>query len=78
MATLRRLRLSDPEKWSASKLARQFNCTPAFVRAIAGLPRPAKVAKLQTMEAEHAEIREGWGQKKTLDRLIKQKRREFW
>ncbi|KAG1748666.1 mitochondrial ribosomal protein subunit L20-domain-containing protein [Suillus lakei] len=65
MEQLRKLRLSNPEKYSRAKLAKLFKCTPNFVSKVAALPRPQRKE-------------EQWGEKKATFVAIKQKRREFW
>ncbi|EGN92121.1 hypothetical protein SERLA73DRAFT_147658 [Serpula lacrymans var. lacrymans S7.3] len=75
---IRELRLSDPETYSRTKLAKMFKCTPNFVSKVAALPRPQRKQFSKKMETEHEEIREGWGEKKSTYTAIRQKRREFW
>jgi len=75
---LRKLRLSNPETYSRSKLAKMFKCTPNFVSKVAALPRPQRKEFARKMEAEHEVVREQWGEKKATFVAIKQKRREFW
>ncbi|KAG2151369.1 mitochondrial ribosomal protein subunit L20-domain-containing protein [Suillus clintonianus] len=78
MEQLRKLRLSNPEKYSRAKLAKLFKCTPNFVSKVAALPRAQRKEFSRKMEAEHETIREQWGEKKATFVAIKQKRREFW
>ncbi|CAE6404486.1 unnamed protein product [Rhizoctonia solani] len=73
---IRRLRLSDPKNNSCQILAQQFNCTPLFVSMVAPLPKQ----KREELEKEQREAqkRDQWGERKTLIREIRKKRREFW
>ncbi|KAH7340910.1 mitochondrial ribosomal protein subunit L20-domain-containing protein [Rhizoctonia solani] len=73
---IRRLRLSDPKNNSCQALAKQFNCTPIFVSMVAPLPKQ----KREELEKEQREAqkREQWGERKTLIREIRKKRRQFW
>ncbi|KAG0704300.1 mitochondrial ribosomal protein subunit L20-domain-containing protein [Suillus ampliporus] len=78
MKQLRKLRLSNPEKYSRTKLAKMFKCTPNFVSKVAALPRPQRKEFAREIEAKHENVREQWGEKKATFVAIKQKRREFW
>ncbi|CAE6529442.1 unnamed protein product [Rhizoctonia solani] len=76
IAEIRRLRLSDPKTNSCISLAKRFNCTPIFVSMVAPLPKQ----KREELEREQREAqkREQWGERKTLIREIRKKRRQFW
>jgi hypothetical protein len=73
---IRRLRLEDPKANSCQFLATKFNCTPIFVSMVAPLPKQ----KREELEKEQREAqkREQWGERKTLIREIRKKRRRFW
>ncbi|KZS93559.1 hypothetical protein SISNIDRAFT_454762, partial [Sistotremastrum niveocremeum HHB9708] len=75
---IRRLRAEDPQKNTASQLARQFGCSSKFVSFCAPLPRELKKAALAEREAAHAQSRERWGEKKRTVAAIRQKRRSMW
>lgn len=72
------LRKADPDNWTVSKLAREFKCTTQFVRLMAPLNPSARKKKQAARDAMHAEQRAKWGERKSLVREIRQKRRELW
>ncbi|CAE6398272.1 hypothetical protein ACGC1H_004370 [Rhizoctonia solani] len=76
IAEIRRLRLSDPKNNSCQALAEMFNCTPIFVSMVAPLPKQ-KREELEKDQRE-AQKKEQWGERKTLIREIRKKRRQFW
>ncbi|KIK95312.1 hypothetical protein PAXRUDRAFT_25554 [Paxillus rubicundulus Ve08.2h10] len=78
MVKLRELRLSDPNTYSRTELAKMFNCTPHFVSKIAAVPRSQRKQFAKNQETKHAAIREGWGERKATFMAIRQKRRQFW
>ncbi len=69
---IRRLRTSDPVKWSRIRLARKFNCTSLFI----GICCQAPPEKLALEKAKLEAIRERWGPKRTMAREDRIKRRE--
>ncbi|CAE7053871.1 unnamed protein product [Rhizoctonia solani] len=73
---IRRLRLGDPKNNSCQALAKKFNCTAIFVSMVAPLPKE----KREELEREQREAQkmEQWGERKTLIREIRKKRRQFW
>lgn len=75
---IRRLRLTNPAKWSRGKLAKKFDCTESFVAGIAALKKPQRTALIRSRDQTHAEAREKWSEKKSTVRAIRAKRREFW
>ncbi|KAI6114117.1 mitochondrial ribosomal protein subunit L20-domain-containing protein [Pisolithus sp. B1] len=75
---IRGLRLSDPRTYSRTKLAKMFNCTPNFISKVAALRRPQRKQFMGKLEAEHAAVRERWGERRATVVAIRQKRREFW
>jgi hypothetical protein len=75
---MRRLRLSDPQKYTRGMLARMFGCTTNFVGYVAALKRSQRRPIVAAREEAHERMRERWGTKKSLAKDIKQKRREFW
>jgi hypothetical protein len=75
---IRKLRLENPKKYTRSVLAKRFNCTENFVGQVASLARSqTKMIRKQTEES-HEMVRQTWGDKKSLAREIRKKRREFW
>ncbi|KAI0786862.1 mitochondrial ribosomal protein subunit L20-domain-containing protein [Abortiporus biennis] len=78
MEKLRKLRSEDPIKWTRGALAKEFNCTRAFVMRIAPLPTQQKKKALAQRSEEHEKNREQWGEKKFMVREIRRKRRELW
>jgi hypothetical protein len=75
---MQRLRKEDPEKWTAGKLAKKFGCTQVFVRLMARLPKPERKKALAKRDAEHEAFRAKWGEKRLLQKDIRQKRKDFW
>jgi hypothetical protein len=75
---LRRLRASAPETYTQKKLAQMFNTTPSTVGMVATLPQAKRTAARQKFFAAHDEQRGKWGEKKSIIRDIRKKRREFW
>jgi Mitochondrial ribosomal protein subunit L20 len=75
---IRRLRLSNPTKYTRGKLAKMFGCTSSFVAGIAALKKPQRTALIRTRDEKHTEAREKWSEKKSMVRAIRVKRREFW
>ena len=78
VAKIRRLRRSNPAKYSRGKLAKTFGCTESFVAGIAALKKSQRTALIRTRDQKHAEAREKWSEKKSIVRAIRAKRREFW
>lgn len=78
IAEIRRLRLSNPTKYSRGKLAKMFGCTESFVASIAALKKPQRAALIRIRDQKHAQVREKWSEKKSIVRAIRAKRREFW
>lgn len=78
VARLRKLRAEDPAKWTRGRLAKEFGCTTSFVMHVAAL-KPADRKKAKALrDAEHEKARSQWGEKKSMVREIRKKRREFW
>ena len=74
VAEMRSLRASDPETYTVSVLAKQFDCSRAFVQITA----PASNTRRTSLDADLAEQKAGWGHRKRLQREIRQKRHSFW
>ncbi|KAI0084799.1 mitochondrial ribosomal protein subunit L20-domain-containing protein [Irpex rosettiformis] len=72
------LRKSDPDNWTVTKLSKEFKCTTQFVRLMAPLTPSQRKKKQAARDAQHAEQRAKWGERKSLVRDIRQKRRELW
>lgn len=78
VARLRKLRAEDPVKWTRGRLAKEFGCTQSFVMHVAALKSSDRKKALTLREAEHEKARSTWGEKRSLVREIRKKRREFW
>ncbi len=70
---IRRLRASDPDKWTRVKLADKFGCSQFFVGLIAKAPEKAeKVSK------EHERMRKRWGATRRMAREDRDRRKVLW
>lgn len=78
IAEMRQLRQEDPDTWTTASLARRFGCSQTFVMIKAPLKMSERKKRLRARDAEHAEFRSQWGQRRSMVRDIRQKRREFW
>lgn len=76
--SMRELRYSDPAKWTCTKLAAQFNCSPGFVSLVAGLKSSDWKRQVRDTAEQHQRARDKWGEKKALFQKIRAKKREFW
>ena len=76
--SMKELRHSDPAKWTCTKLAAQFNCSPGFVSLVAGLKSGDWKKQVKDTAAHHQRDRDKWGEKKALSQKIRAKKREFW
>ena len=76
--SMRDLRHSDPAKWTRTKLAAQFDCSPGFVSLVAGLRSSDWKKQVRSVSMEHQRSRDKWGEKKALLQKIRAKKREFW
>lgn len=76
--SMRELRYSDPAKWTCTKLAAHFNCSPGFVSLVAGLKSGDWKRQVRDVADEHQRSRDKWGEKKALLQKIRAKKREFW
>jgi len=70
---VRRLRTSDPEKWTRLKLAKKFNCSSLFV----GMCCEAPKEKVEMERAKVETVRAKWGPKRRMAREDRVKRREL-
>ena len=70
VAEIRRLRASDPEKWTRLKLAKKYNCSSLFV----GMVAEATKEKVEAEKAKVAAVRAKWGQKRAMAREDRKKR----
>lgn len=75
---IQRLRVQDPKRYTRTRLAEMFGCTPAFVGYVAPLARPERTAALARRERVHEKARAQWGEKAMLIHEIRKKRKEFW
>lgn len=73
IAEIQRLRGSDPEKWTALRLSKKFNCSTRFIQMCAEAPEEKKERDRQKLEA----LKARWGPKKTLAREDRLKRKEL-
>lgn len=76
--SMKELRHSDPTKWTCTKLAAQFGCSPRFVSLVAGLKSSDWKKQIKKVAEEHQRSRDKWGEKKALLQKIRVKRKEFW
>ena len=72
VAEIRRLRLTDPERWTRIKLARKFNCSSLFVGICCEATEEKKTAERAKLEA----VKARWGPKRRMAREDRLKRRE--
>lgn len=72
VAEIRRLRSSDPNRWSAHKLGKKFNCTSRFISICCEAPDEKKTAERAKLDA----IKARWGPRRTMAREDRTKRRE--
>lgn len=75
---MQRLRAQDPKRYTRTKLAELFGCSPAFVSYVAPLGRSEQKAALARRERAHEKSRTQWGEKSAIIREIRRKRKEFW
>lgn len=75
---IQRLRAQDPKRYTRTRLAEMFGCSPAFVSYVAPLPRTEAKAALTRRERAHEKARARWGEKAALIHEIRKKRKEFW
>ncbi|KAI9465021.1 mitochondrial ribosomal protein subunit L20-domain-containing protein [Lactarius psammicola] len=75
---IQRLREQDPKRYTRTRLAEMFGCSPAFVGYVAPLGRSEKRAALAKRERAHEKARAQWGEKAAIIREIRKKRKEFW
>ena len=74
IAEIRRLRSSDPFRWTRAKLAEKFGCTEFFVGMVVQAPKERMDQTQRQLEA----IKDRWGTKRTLAREDRAKRRAMW
>jgi hypothetical protein len=55
-----------------------FGCTEAFVGMVAALPKSKRKAVVRVREEAHAKMRERWSERKSVERAVRAKRKEFW
>jgi hypothetical protein len=71
---IRKLRLEDPMTWSASKLAKRFDCSPVFIRTVCSAGPQKREIQKQVLEA----VKSRWGVKRRMAREDRQLRKESW
>lgn len=74
ISEMQRLRQANPEIHTGLQLAKQFGCSPAFVRIVAPAPKQKKIAHHQQVRAQRAT----WGQNKVLQKELRKERRNLW
>lgn len=74
IAEMQRLRQSNPDIHTGLQLAKQFGCSPAFVRIVAPAPKQRKEAHLKETLKQSAT----WGQNKIMQRELRKERRSLW
>ena len=72
------LRVQDPKRYTRTRLAEMFGCSPVFVSYVAPLGHAEQEAALARRERAHNKARAQWGEKAALIREIRKKRKEFW
>jgi hypothetical protein len=72
VAEIKRLRSTNPEKWTRTKLARKFNCSSLFVGICCEAIGEKKAAERTKLEA----VKARWGPKRRMAREDRLKRRE--
>jgi hypothetical protein len=72
VAEIKRLRLTDPERWTRIKLARKFNCSSLFVGICCEATEEKKAVERAKVEA----VKARWGPKRRMAREDRLKRRE--
>jgi hypothetical protein len=75
---IQRLRVQDPKRYTRSRLAEMFGCSPTFVSYVAPLAPSEQKAALARRERVHEKSRTRWGEKSAIIREIRRKRKEFW
>jgi hypothetical protein len=75
---IQQLRVKDPKRYTRTRLASMFGCSPAFVSYVAPLERTEKKAALTRRERVHEKARTRWGEKAALINEMRKKRKEFW
>ncbi|KAJ3542579.1 hypothetical protein NMY22_g3465 [Coprinellus aureogranulatus] len=78
IAKMKELRASDPEKYSASKLAKMFGCTRLFVSQNTRIRTSQKTALWKKRDAEHEKHRARWSERHQLVKAVRAKRKEMW
>jgi hypothetical protein len=71
---IREMRATDPFENTASKLAKKFGCSPAFVQIVAPVNKEVRIVKQKEIEIKKA----NWGANKTMQRQLRQERKSLW
>jgi len=74
IAEMQRLRQSNPDIHTGLQLAKQFGCSPAFVRIVA----PASKQRRDSHIDQTIKQRATWGQNKIMQRELRKERRNLW
>jgi len=78
LAEMRRLRASNPTRYTRKHLAKRFNCSVDFVGRMATLSTQAQRSNLEKRDLKHEAARARWGERKLIVREIRKKRKDFW
>ncbi|KAG7088551.1 hypothetical protein E1B28_012533 [Marasmius oreades] len=78
VAKIRQLRLSNPEKYTRGRLAKEFGVTQHFVALIAATKKSKRKELVSQRDVLHAASRAKWSDKKKLVEDIRKKRRTYW
>ncbi|KAK3063744.1 hypothetical protein LTS18_013111 [Coniosporium uncinatum] len=73
MAQIRKLRQTDPFRWTRVKLAEKFGCSQFFVSLVC---KSGEAARAQEERIE--EVKRRWGRKKVSSREDRGRRKELW
>lgn len=74
IAEIRRLRTTDPNVWTRTKLAQKFDCSQFFVGMVVQASKEKKEKERQILE----NVKEKWGRRRRYAREDRKKRRELW
>lgn len=72
------LRKANPAKYTRGTVSRMYGVTQGFVGMVAPSKQSYRKQALKQRDEEHARKREKWGERKTLSKDVRQKRKEFW
>ena len=73
VAEIRRLRASEPDRWTRAQLAKKFDCSSIFIGMITEAPEEKRELERQKLEA----VKARWGPTRTAAREDRQRRKEL-